>query len=366
MFLQAFNPFPTVQSKEHPVVNTHQDLLNYFLDRVQLTEDQKKKMRGRRNANRDRLKRGLEKNGDPAPLRFVKQGSYAMHTMVQANADTSDIDDGAVFKKDDLKGARGGEYSALDAKQMVRNALDDGSFKKVPEVRTNCVRVYYDDGFTVDVPVYREVEAGGRTYYELAGPDWKESDPEAVTDWFNRNVNAKSPDTANGRQMRRLVRLLKAWSKSWSSWNLPSGFVLSILTNEAYFLNPAWKDRDDQAFLAILSGIHQRVTVDRRVYRPVSPHDEITKSNDDANMRELRDRLKEGIETLAVLLSPKAGRLEALKAYRSFFSTDYFDVEIAKLEKPQKAALAAPAIITSSGTQPLTEFIKRGGEGQYA
>lgn len=346
--------------------NSHQDLLNFFLDRVQLTEVQKKKMRSRRNANRERLKRGLEEDGDPEPLRFVKQGSYAMHTMVQANADTSDIDDGAVFKKDDLKGARGGEYSALDAKQMVRDALDDGSFKMAPEVRTNCVRVYYDDGFTVDVPVYREVESAGRTYYELAGPDWKESDPEAVTDWFNKNVNAKSPDIVHGRQMRRLVRLLKAWSKSRSSWNLPSGLVLSILTNEGYFLNPAWKERDDQAFLAVLTAIYQRLVVNRRVYRPVSPHDEITKSSDDANMRELRDRLKEGIQTLAVLLSPKAGRLETLKAYKSFFSTDYFDAEIAKLEKPQKAALAAPAIITNSGAQPQREFIKRGGEGQYA
>src|SRR5690606_23004733 len=130
------------------------------------------------------------------------------------------------------------------------------------------------------------------------------------------------PDSVHGRQMRRLVRLLKAWSKSRVSWNLPSGFVLSILCDEVYFFNLAWKERDDQAFLAVLNGIHQRLVVNRRVYRPVPPHDEVTKSDDDANMRELRDRLKEGIETLAVLVSPKAGRLEALKAYKSFFNTD--------------------------------------------
>jgi len=343
-------------------------LLNYFLDEVQLTEEQMDKMRSRRNANRDRLKRELAKRGKPLPIRFVAQGSYAMHTMVQANVDSSDIDDGAVFKKDDLKGPNGGAFSALDAKRMVRDALDDGSFKQPPEVRTNCVRVYYDDGFTVDVPVYREVQSGGHTYYELASTDWKESDPEAVTEWFKKNVDAKSPDTVHGRQMRRIVRLLKAWTKSRSTWNLPSGFVLSILVNEPYFRNPAWSERDDQAFLAVLTAIHQRVQLNRRVFRPVPPAEEITKSSDDANMRDLRDRLREGLATLAVLLDPSCDRLKALKAYKSFFNTDYFDATIAELEKDKKEQLAATATpyITVTGAEPKREFIKRGGEGSYA
>jgi hypothetical protein len=364
MCSQAYNPFP---KKEHDVINTHQDLLDYFLDEVQLKDDQKDKMRARRDANRERLKRGLTKRGDPLPIRFVIQGSYAMHTMVQANVDSSDIDDGAVFKKDDLKGPRGAIFSALDAKNMVRDALDDGSFNRAPEVRTNCVRVYYDDGFTVDVPVYREVEAGGRTYYELAGADWKESDPEAVTTWFNTNVDAKSPDTVHGRQMRRIVRLLKAWTKSRSSWNLPSGFVLSILVNEQYFLNVPWKERDDQAFLATLTAVHQRLLTNRRVFRPVQPAEEITKSSDDADMRDLRDRLKEGLATLAVLLSPKVDRLQALKAYKAFFNTDYFDAKIAELEQQKKKdAVATGPFITVTGKEPQREFIKKGGEGSYA
>jgi hypothetical protein len=37
---------------------------------------------------------------------------------------------------------------------MVRDAVDDDKFKKPPEVRPNCVRVFYEAGYHVDLPVY--------------------------------------------------------------------------------------------------------------------------------------------------------------------------------------------------------------------
>ena len=85
------------------------------------------------------------------------QGSYAHRTMVQQADKDYDIDDGTYFSKDDLKGPKDGDKSARDAKEMVRKALHDEQFNKPPEVRTNCVRVYYSAGYHVDVPVYREV-----------------------------------------------------------------------------------------------------------------------------------------------------------------------------------------------------------------
>ena len=54
------------------------DIRTYHDERVKLTEDQKKKLRDRRDANRDRLQRGLKNNGDPTPTKSVIQGSYAM------------------------------------------------------------------------------------------------------------------------------------------------------------------------------------------------------------------------------------------------------------------------------------------------
>src|SRR5207244_11839985 len=119
------------------------DVLAYHGERVTLPRGDRTEMRGRRNANRDRLKKGLREAGKAAPREFVSQGGYAMKTMVQHPENDYDIDDGVYFDKAVLIGQRGAEMSPLQARQMVRDALDDGSFKTAREVRKNCVRVYY-------------------------------------------------------------------------------------------------------------------------------------------------------------------------------------------------------------------------------
>src|SRR5690349_15212424 len=123
------------------------DVLSYHNDDVTLPQVDRTEMRDRRDANRKRLKDGLKKNKRPLPRDFCKQGSYAMLTMVQHPENDYDIDDGAYFLATDLVGPNGGEMTALQARQMVRDAIDDGSFKTKPEVRKNCVRVYYEAGY---------------------------------------------------------------------------------------------------------------------------------------------------------------------------------------------------------------------------
>ena len=113
------------------------DVLGHHNDEVTLPKEEQDNMRERRNANRERLKKGLKKGEKPTPLEFVSQGSYAMRTMTQHPEKDYDIDDGVYFKKEDLVGERGAEMSALQARQMVRDAIDDDSFKTAPEVRKN-------------------------------------------------------------------------------------------------------------------------------------------------------------------------------------------------------------------------------------
>jgi hypothetical protein len=342
--------------------NCHKQLTQFHNERVSLTEAMKEGMRARRRANQKRLKDGLEKAKKPLPLRHVKQGSYAMHTMVQSEYDASDIDDGVVFAKAALVGPRGGEYSAHEAKCMVRDAIDDGSFDSPPEVRGSCVRIEYKDGFRIDVPVYREVTDGSDVYYELAAKDWKRADPEGVTTWFNDEVMRKSPDLTNGRQMRRMVKLGKAWSKSRKTWNLPSGLAFSTLIDEVYYKDLSLVDRDDQAFVQVLERIHARLQGSLRVEHPVVSGTYITKTDNDSNMVELRDRLANAIATLAVLRKSDCTELDALKVLRDFFATDFFDARIAELAKDSKG-MAAPAVIVPKPTEPV---IKQGGEGRYA
>ena len=293
-----------------------------FVDETLLTV-----ARNRREANRTRLKKGLEADNEPTPTEFVLQGSYAMSTMVQSEVDTSDIDDGAVFDREALKGPRDGDKAANDAKEMVRKAIaSTEEFKTPPEVRDNCVRVFYSDGFHVDIPVYRTYEEHGVTKKEIASTGvWKTSAPEDVTNWFNDQVTTKSRDTTNGRQMRRTVRLLKYWSKSRSSWAMPSGFILSVLTDEVYYF-PGWIGRDDQAMLSVMRSIRNRLlTQGEHVYRPVDPREEVTTDRTLGRVRKLRDELAGAIEELSKIELADCDELMALKALRTVFYTDFWD-----------------------------------------
>lgn len=340
--------------------DANKHLVSFHDDRVFVTEAEQGTYRARRKANRDRLKAGLEKDNEPQPSEHVQQGSYAMETMVKSETETSDIDDGAVFTRESLKGDRGGDKSPFDSKEMVRKALASGAaFKTPPEVRSNCVRVFYNDGFHVDVPVYRSYEENGVSVKELASSTWVTSKPEDITNWFKGQVTDKSPDTTNGRQMRRVVRLLKYWSKSRSSWNMPSGFVLSVLADEAYQIG-GWKDRDDQALLAVMRQIKNRISIDEKVYRPVSPRDEITSARTYSRIQKMKDELGAAISELSRIERSDCDELMALKALKSVFYTDYFDARIQELEEGGGGGGAKGA---ATPKQPVD---KRGGSGQYA
>lgn len=118
------------------------DIEKYHSDRVLLTGRQRIKLRDRRDANRTRLGKGLDRNEKPRPEKFVTQGSYAMKTTIQELDHNYDIDDGVVFARASLKGSQGADMRALDSRKMVRDAVDDGSFKRDPEIKPNCVRVF--------------------------------------------------------------------------------------------------------------------------------------------------------------------------------------------------------------------------------
>ena len=272
----------------------HDDLEAFHDEKVTLPGDERREMKKRRDANRNRLRDGLDHEGHPRPSKLQSQGSYEHRTMVQDPNKDYDIDDGAYFAKDDLTGPRGGELTPTQAKERVRDGLHDKQFSTPPEVRTNCVRVYYQAGYHVDVPVYRIVEsvgifAGKTTRYEIASSTWKESNPAAVTEWFNEANKNRSPDDSNGRQLRRVVRLLKAFARSRESWQsrIASGFTITALVVECY---RARAGRDDEALYDAMVAIRDRLNWDPSVRHPVV-EGELLAQSDDAKTKFLRDKL---------------------------------------------------------------------------
>lgn len=336
------------------------DVLAYHNDEVTLPQADRTEMRGRRDANRKRLKDGLKKNKRPLPRDFCKQGSYAMLTMVQHPENDYDIDDGAYFLATDLVGPNGGEMTALQARQMVRDAIDDGSFKTKPEVRKNCVRVYYEAGYHVDVAVYRiriarDIFGNETEIYELASSSWKRSDARHVTEWFDKENTRQSPDTTNGRQLRRMTRFTKKFSRSRDSWSTStaSGFTITKLITERYSSD---SKREDVALYNTMKAIRDRLNLNLEVAHPVTPNEMLTKGTDDAKTKFLRTKLTDALGWLAVLFDPKCTRTQALAAWDKVFNTDYFSNRDTSTTKASASLLrtATPVGGLSFPNRPVT------------
>lgn len=343
--------------------DTSKQISKFHDDKVNLPSSERKNMRERRNINRDRLKKGLIANQKPTPVGCHSQGSYAMRTMVQDADSDYDIDDGVYFNKEDLIGPNGGVLTALQVRQVVCEALtsDGTNFSRQPEVLKNCVRVYYSQGYHVDVPAYRRVATStflnnGTTYsYELASADWKPSDPRAVTEWFSETNKRLSPDAGtNGGQFRRVVRLLKAFCRSRTSWktSIASGFMLTAFAAEKFV--PV-SGRDDEALRSTMRAIFSRLNVPLDLQHPVLQGEVLAQSGD-ARLSFLKARLDENLSHLNVLDVPHCNEKSAMKAWDKVFSTDWFS---SLLETTKSSG-------GTSGFGAPTGAVNKQGGGRYA
>jgi hypothetical protein len=342
--------------------NTSKQILGYHDAEVTLQSTERSKIRGRRDANRARLKGRLAEAEKPTPIGMHTQGPYAMHTMAQDPEDDYDIDDGVYFRKEKLVTPSGAEMSALAVRQMVCGVLQDERFAVQPSVLKNCVRIYYPEGFHVDVPAYRRIEVpdswtGKTNYiYELASSEWRQSDPREVTRWFKRQNKYHSMDYENtDGQFCRIVRLLKKFARSRSSWKsqTATGLMITKLVDECYCLYP---DRDDLTLFETMKAIRWRLEASESIPHPTIPRETVTRG-EDGRPGFFKLRLAENLNLLNELSHPLCGHSDAMNAWNKFFNTGWFS------EQP-------PPDDESSGNTsriqwPSRPVEKRGG-GRYA
>lgn len=356
--------------------NCSEDLLAYHDGEITLSLADRQEMSKRRNSNRDRVRRDLLDDSKPSVREFKSQGSYAMRTMTQHPEKDYDIDDGVYFEKSDLVGPRGGEMSANEAKWMVRDAVHHTLFTNPPEVRPNCVRIYYQEGYHVDMPVYRRVVTKDFldrevVHHELASSDWIRSDARDVTKWFEKENDTQSPDVTNGRQLRRIVRQIKMFARSRDSWRsqIFSGFGITKLVTECFRGNAS---REDVALYDTMNAIRLRLHGSLVVKHPVTPDATITRLMDDPKSRFLRDKLDYGIDVLAVLHQPDCTRRKALHAWDTLFNCDWFEARYDAENAVKAEALSKPAILTSGLLRkagqdaPAQRSVQKSGGGTYA
>jgi hypothetical protein len=235
------------------------------------------------------------------------------------------------------------------ARKMVRDAVLDDRFNKQPSVRNSCVRIDYNEGYHVDMPIYRIRNYDGE--YELAQSDnWTVSRAADVENWFNSENQRLSPDTDNGRQFRRIVRDLKKFARSRKSWKskIASGFTITKLASECFVNN---LEREDSALRDTMACMYMRLCTSLEVIHPVTHDSKLTKGPNDASTTFLRDRLKEAIDNLTVLENSNCTRQQALSAWDTVFNTSFFsnrlgstDAKTSILQSSLKPAATATSL----------------------
>jgi hypothetical protein len=322
-----------------------QDVQNFHDDRVTLTAAHQREMRERRDANRDRLHRGLDKKGKPQPDQHIIQGSYAMKTMTQHPDREYDIDDGAAFADHKLKSNGGTPVTPREAKQMVADGLQaGGGLQTDPEIKKNCVRVPYAAGYHVDIPVYRIRRANGEDTRELASDEWRESNATEINDWF-ADEETKAVDDENEPQLRRLVRLTKVYARVQTGDQALSGLIVTVLAAECHL----YSEREDEAFRTLLEKLLQRLRRSGEVRNPANQSEVLTKSSDTCKLNALIRALENSVQAMRTLDRANCRRSEALRVWKDVFKTDYFDTEIEKSKEnekveAQKAVTAFPHV----------------------
>jgi Adenylyl/Guanylyl and SMODS C-terminal sensor domain len=291
------------------------ELQSFYDNHVRLGTELRKQLAKYRDLNITRLKNGLddlaEETGRPHqhPYDFKNQGGYAMHTLNQdPNGDNDyDIDIALIFNYDDIP------EDPLKARQRVSDALCKRctNFTKEPEARTNAVTIWYAEGYHIDFAIYRTyIDNFDKEHIEHASTEWKRRDPMEINNWFFESVEKLSPKAnpisqytpkvAKG-QMRRIVRFLKWFCRSRTSWSLPGGMIVSALVAEPGIYK-ANSERDDLALYDTMVALRDRLKVSCQVYNPVDSSQELTGKTEVLNqVTRLRDNLDTAISKLDIL-----------------------------------------------------------------
>ncbi len=208
-------------------------------------------------------------------------------------------------------------------------------------MRTNAVTVWYEDGYHLDFAVYRtSVDFFGARYTEHASTEWERRDPMEVNDWFTKRVSEQSPKAslfytpkvADG-QMRRIVRFLKWFCRSRTSWCLPGGMVVSTLVAECYKPDG---DRDDVALYNTMAALCNRLKCSTEVTSPVDSSKKLTAREEvSKQVGRLRDNLDSTLSELSVLSDSDCNRERARSAWDWVFNHEFW---VKKESKEEKAA----------------------------
>lgn len=235
-----------------------QELFSSFQETVKLSQGKANELRTGRNALRQRIRGHFHDELGMTIPRFRMQGSFAMHTVVTPMSGDYDLDDGVYLW--DMPADKSDWPSATTVHGWIAEAVS-GQTNAGVEDKPKCVRVQYSTGYHIDLPTYILTDEGPYLACMPNGSVWELSDAGKLVDWFRSEV------ARHGDQLRRVVRLLKAWSQvAFAEPERPKGLLLTILAVDAF---KPYGGRDDSAFGHAISAIRERLDTSREVRNPV-------------------------------------------------------------------------------------------------
>lgn len=289
----------------------------FYNDYVMLPGNEKKRLRDFRHINIDRLKDGLDEfnedyDTDIKLAEDLEQGSVAMGTVTQSDTKDYDIDIAIIFDKDKVsEGTTATKNIIVDA--MKRKT---SQFNTEPEKKTNCIRIVYEEGYHIDFAIYRrDTNIFNEYVYEHCGSEWRERDPRAINDWFIDSNKSSSDDN-----LRKVVRIMKMFSKSRDSWDMPGGLIQSILVEECLVEYV----RLDETFYYTMEAIKDRLFENKDIKNPVSCKSIIYTEKDKSRVGNLYNRLNKYLDKLEVLFDEECTEDDAIRAWDTFFNNLYW------------------------------------------
>ncbi|MCF8080482.1 MAG: hypothetical protein K9K88_14480 [Desulfobacterales bacterium] len=318
-----------------------------FHEAVALYSTKKAELRRSRDAIRDRI-RSYCKNVLQIPVpKFRGQGSYSMGTTVNPQDHEFDIDDGVYLL--DLNSSDTSNWPTPETVHRWIVSATEGHTKEKPVDKKICVRVRYAGQYHVDLPIYGE-KTGEYLLAEKGEKGWHRSDPLALSTWFLAGVKLY------GEQLRRIVRLLKAWAdfQSGRRGKMPSGLILTVLAVQ----NFRHDDADDVCFSETVHAIGRAISPIFRVTNPVDETEELTARLSEIQKARFQEAVSE-LSSIAEQAIDMEDAEQASKLWRNQFGDRFPAIEKDFSREEFRQAVAASAA-TYIGKQPPKPWAPNG------
>lgn len=315
-----------------------------FLDELDLSPGELACIDGARKEIREALRADLSRalhdkglEGEICEPRFYIQGSRSYKTLNSpciTPPQQSDIDDGVYLPLSVMREESSPKLAITLFFEAVLDVLSPMCADKgwQTDSKDTCVRVTLSDTAHIDLPLYvipdtqfllikASMESRGHTAFDSAmnseqdswkavpsdkilladrEQGWRKSDPMAMKNWFNREVQEK------GDQLVRVVRYLKAFrDKQWEEKGPSSILLMAVACPLFDYVDK----RDDYSLLNVVKGIP--AALQKGVMSPIDSEASLT-----AHMT--KDALADAVEQFEIFAEHLEGAINATDAQTAY------------------------------------------------